>query len=161
MNRPRSLTASVATSMIKLAAVSASAAGSAHTVKVASEAMVRSYPLVQPALAFERFSVSNVVCVVRHERLPGGLTGRGEIGQSPERLQGEQRGAPARRLGLDRPGDRMPDRVGDHLSPHARMPQGATRGHDGVSGGGAGREQVVYRREPKRDRLQSGACDLD
>jgi len=55
--------------------------------------MIRSYPLVQPALAFERFSVSNMVCVVRHEGLPGGLTGRGEIGQRPECLQGEQRGA--------------------------------------------------------------------
>src|SRR5690242_10005928 len=130
MNRPRSLTASVATSMIRLAAVSASAAGSAHTVKVASEAMIRSYPLVQPALAFERFSISNVMCVVRHEGLPGGLTGGGEIGKNPESLQREHRRAPARRLGFDGPCDRMADRVGDHLSPHARMPHCGTRCHD-------------------------------
>src|SRR5229473_2860197 len=53
MNRPRSLTASVAASTMRWAAVSASAAGSAHTVRLTSDAMLKSYPLVEAALAPE------------------------------------------------------------------------------------------------------------
>src|SRR5262245_50542672 len=102
MNRPRSRTASVATSMMRLAAVSASAAGSAQTVRVASEAIVRSYPLVQPALAFERIEVSDMVGHLGHERLTRRQAGGRQIGQNPECLQGEQGGPPAGRLGLDR-----------------------------------------------------------
>src|SRR2546427_3211568 len=105
MNRPRSLTASVATSMMRLAAVSASAAGSVHTVRVASEAMIRSYPLVQPSLAFERVEVSNMMCFVGHESFSRGPARRRQIGQRPECLQREHGGASAGRLRLGRPRD--------------------------------------------------------
>src|SRR5215472_7753909 len=114
MKRPRSLTASVATSMIRLAAVSASATGSAQTVRVASEAMIRSYPLVQPSLAFERFEVSNMMSFFGHESFSRRPARCRQIGQRAERLQGEHGGAADGRLGLGRPGDRPADRVGDH-----------------------------------------------
>src|SRR5262249_21316242 len=115
MKRPRSLTASVATSMMRLAAVSASAAGSAHTVRVGSEAMIRSYPLVQPSLAFERFEVSNMMSFFGRESFSEGLSRGRQIGQEPERLQRQHGRAPAGRLRLERPGQRPPDRIGDDL----------------------------------------------
>src|SRR4030095_6485180 len=52
--RPRSLTAAAAASTIRWAAVSASAAGSAHTVRLASDPIPKSYPLVEAALPFDR-----------------------------------------------------------------------------------------------------------
>src|SRR5215831_2317338 len=119
MKRPRSLTASVATSMMRLAAVSASAEGSAHTVRVASEAMIRSYPLVQPSLAFERFEVSNMMSFFGHESFSQGPPRGPQIGQEPDRLQREHGGAPGGRLGLERPRDRPSERIGDDLGPGA------------------------------------------
>src|SRR6516162_2960568 len=128
MKRPRSLTASVATSMMRLAAVSASAAGSAHTVRVASEAMIRSYPLVQLSLAFQCFEVSNMMSFFRHESFSQGSPRGCQIGQEPERLQREQGGAPAGRLGLERPRHRPSDRIRDDLRPGARVSEGRARG---------------------------------
>src|SRR5437870_12703869 len=161
MKRPRSRTASVAMSMMRLAAVSASAAGSANTVRVASEAMIRSYPLVQPALAFERFTVANVMCPLGYECLSCGLTRRGQVRQNPERLQCEHGSAPTGRLGLHRPGDRMSDHVGNDLGPGPRVPQRRTRSDDRVAACRAGRQQAIHGGEPKRHRLQGGADDLD
>src|SRR5207249_6110068 len=99
MNRPRSLTASVAASTMRWAAVSASAAGSAHTVRLTSDAMLKSYPLVEAALALDRFAVACVVGAVGHERLPERLAGRDEIRHEAECLESEQRRPSARRLG--------------------------------------------------------------
>src|SRR5262245_4238189 len=130
MKRPRSLTASVATSMMRLAAVSASAAGSAQTVRVASEAMIRSYPLVQPSLAFERFEVSNMMSFFRHESFSQRLPRGRQIGQEPERLQREHGGATAGRLGLERPRHRPSDRIRDDLGPGARVPERRAGGDD-------------------------------
>src|SRR5262245_66244706 len=67
--RPRSLTASVAASTIRWAAVSASVAGSAHTVRLASDAIVKSYPLVEAALQFDRIEAPHVVSMVGRQRL--------------------------------------------------------------------------------------------
>src|SRR5437879_10341221 len=87
VNRPRSLTASVAASTMRLAAVSASAAGSAHTVRLASDAMLKSYPLIEAALALDRLAVACVMGAVWHEGLPEGLAGCGEVGQDAEGLE--------------------------------------------------------------------------
>src|SRR4029434_8745388 len=93
--RPRSLTASVAASTIRWAAVSASVAGSAHTVRLASDAMVRSYPLVEATLPLERIAEARVMSTVGRERFPERLPGGGEIGQNAECLESEQCGAAA------------------------------------------------------------------
>src|SRR3989442_7697539 len=72
VNRPRSLTASVAASTMRLAAVSASAAVSAHTFRVASDALLQSYPLIEAALALDRLPATCVTGAGRHAGLPQG-----------------------------------------------------------------------------------------
>src|SRR5262245_62692586 len=88
--RPRALTASVAASTIRWAAVSASVAGSAHTVRLASDAIVKSYPLVEAALPFDRIAEARVVSTVGRESLAERLPGRGGIGENAECLGSEE-----------------------------------------------------------------------
>src|SRR4030095_9950985 len=121
--RPRSLTASVAASTIRWAAVSASVAGSAHMVRLASDAIVKSYPLVEAALPFDRIAEARMVSTVGGERLSERLPGRGEIGQNAECLESEQCGAAARRLRLRRPRHGVTEGVGDDLGPRPRAAQ--------------------------------------
>src|SRR5262249_10359534 len=133
--RPRSLTASVAASTIRWAAASASVAGSAHTVRLVSDAMVKSYPLVEAPLPLDRIAEARVMSTVGRERFPECLPGGGEIRQNAECLESEQCGAAARRLRLRRPRHGMAEGVGDDLGPRPRAAQRAAGSDHGVIGG--------------------------
>src|SRR5205809_611790 len=150
MKRPRASIASAAASAIRRAAASASASGSGTTVTVGFEPMPQpSYPFVKAALALERVAVARVAGAVGDERLPELLARGGEVREDTEGLEGQQRGATARRLALGRPPDRLAERVGDDLCPHAGAGEGAPRRDDGVRWSGARRQQGVDEREPE------------
>src|SRR6267142_2261322 len=134
-NRPRSLTASVAASTIRWAAVSARVAGSAHTVRLASDAMVKSYPLIEAALPLDRIAEARVVGTVRRERLSERLPDGGEVGQNAECFEREQCDPSARRLRLRRRCHGVAEGVGDDLGPGPRAAQRAAGGDHRVVGG--------------------------